>query len=55
MHSFEVQSNESACRKIGRLGLEQVRMDCFTDIAIDVKRATITKPLGLTSIFMSLS
>ena len=24
MHSFEVQSNESACRKSGRLGLEQV-------------------------------
>ena len=24
MHSFEVHSNESACRKNGRLGLEQV-------------------------------
>ena len=24
MHSFEVHSDESACRKIGRLGLEQV-------------------------------
>ena len=24
MHSFEVHSNESACRKSGRLGLEQV-------------------------------
>ena len=24
MHSFEVQSNERACRKIGRIGLEQV-------------------------------
>ena len=24
MHSFEVRSNESACRKSGRLGLEQV-------------------------------
>ena len=23
MHSFEVHSNESACRKSGRLGLEQ--------------------------------
>ena len=23
-HSFEVHSNESACRKSGRLGLEQV-------------------------------
>ena len=26
MHSFEVHSNESACRKSGRLGLEQVMM-----------------------------
>ena len=24
MHSFEVHSNESACRKSGRLGLDQV-------------------------------
>ena len=24
MHSFELHSNESACRNIGRLGLEQV-------------------------------
>ena len=24
MHSFEVHSNESACRKSGRLGLEQI-------------------------------
>ena len=24
MHSFEVHSNESACRKSGRRGLEQV-------------------------------
>ena len=24
MHSFEVHSNESMCRKSGRLGLEQV-------------------------------
>ena len=24
MHSFELQSNESACRNSGRLGLEQV-------------------------------
>ena len=27
MHIFEVHSNESACRKIGRLGLEQVKRD----------------------------
>ena len=26
MHSFEVHSNESACRKSGRLGLEQVKL-----------------------------
>ena len=26
MHSFEVHSNESACRKKARLGLEQVTM-----------------------------
>ena len=25
MHSFEVHSNESVCRKSGRLGLEQVQ------------------------------
>ena len=24
MHSFELHSNESACRKVGRLGLEKV-------------------------------
>ena len=32
MHSFEVHSNESACRKSGRLGLEQVRrhLSCLT-------------------------
>ena len=29
MHSFEVQSNESACRKSGRLGLDQVRSQKF--------------------------
>ena len=27
MHSFEVHSDESACRKSGRLGLEQVPKD----------------------------
>ena len=26
-HSFEVHSNESACRKSGRLGLEQVNRE----------------------------
>ena len=30
MHNFEVHSNESACRKIGRLGLEQVyKQNCL--------------------------
>ena len=33
MHSFEVHSNESACRKSGRLGLEQV-IDAITDFYI---------------------
>ena len=28
MHSFEVHSNESACRKSGRLALEQVINEC---------------------------
>ena len=27
MHSFEVHSNERACRKSGRLGLEQAFME----------------------------
>ena len=27
MHSFEMHSNESTCRKIGRIGLEQVYVD----------------------------
>ena len=27
MHSFEVHSNESTCRKSGRLGLDQVIYD----------------------------
>ena len=27
MHSFEVHSNESACRKSGRLGMDQVNKD----------------------------
>ena len=30
MHSFEVHSNESACRKSGRLRLEQVQRNCET-------------------------
>ena len=31
MHSFEVHSNESACRKKVRIGLEQVKMGSRTD------------------------
>ena len=31
MHSFEVHSNESECRKKVRLGLEQVRWVCLSD------------------------
>ena len=31
MHSFEVHSNESACRKSGRLGLEQVKYHISID------------------------
>ena len=27
MHSFEVHSNESACRKSGSIGLEQVTIE----------------------------
>ena len=30
MHSFEAHSNESTCRKSGRLGLEQVPYDHFS-------------------------
>ena len=29
MHCFEVQSNESACRKNSRPGLEQVSIDSY--------------------------
>ena len=30
MHSFEVHSNENACRKSGRIGLEQVAIKLIT-------------------------
>ena len=30
MHSFEVHSNDSTCRKSGRLGLDQVPMQWHT-------------------------
>ena len=32
MYSFELHSNESACRKSGRLGLEQVNNVCISTI-----------------------
>ena len=35
MHSFEVHSNESACRKKVRLGLEQVNNNCSGVIILD--------------------
>ena len=38
MHSFEVKSNERACRKIGRLGMHQVKYTKCYD-AIYVKHA----------------
>ena len=39
MHSFEVHSNKSACRKSGRLGLEQViYKDHSSGLAIDGKQ-----------------
>ena len=34
MHSFEVHSNESTCRKSGRLGLEQVIKSTCNTIAL---------------------
>ena len=47
MHSFEVHSTESACRKKGRLGLEQflyhstilflVGIDIYPDPLIDIQ------------------
>ena len=32
MPSFEVHSNESACRKSGCIGLEQVTCRCFAGV-----------------------
>ena len=32
MHNFVVHSNESACRKCGRLGLEQVNITEIRDL-----------------------
>ena len=45
MHSFEVHSNESACRKSGRLGLEHVKggeivWNFVKDHIIDKRRTT---------------
>ena len=38
MHTFEVHSNESACIKSGRLGLEQVIMGWFEITQYDNRR-----------------
>ena len=40
MHSFEVHSNESACRKSGRLGLEQVK-SCIHKTSVDIDMVII--------------
>ena len=43
MHSFEVHSNESACRKKVRLGLEQVPYDiCVSNWITYGKKQTVT-------------
>ena len=36
MHSFEVHSNESACRKSGRLGLDQVSGNFLSTIVSNI-------------------
>ena len=44
MHSFVVHSNESACRKSGRLGLEQVKKQpSYEDEDISIGDRPITK------------
>ena len=47
MHSFEVHSNESACRKSGRLGLEQVSWECLIN-ALMLSESLLIKTLMLT-------
>ena len=44
MHSFEEHSNESACRKSDRLGLEQVRCSCENKCFSTLKCKVTTKP-----------
>ena len=44
MHSFEVHSKESACRKSGRLGLEKVQHD-----DADNKNSTLVTIIKKTS------
>ena len=48
MYSFEVNSNESACRKSGRLGLEQVLCPIylFPPSTLELQSGTDTKILG---------
>ena len=53
MHSFEVHSNESACRKKVRLGLEQVYGPAVLPLHMSHKQTknnVYTKPLGITHI-----
>ena len=44
MHSFEVHSNESECRKSGRLGLEQV-IRTLPDLLVQLWKYTGTQNL----------
>ena len=44
MHSFEVHSNESVCRKSGCLGLEQVIRDHFKQRQAECKGALLSTP-----------
>ena len=48
MHSFEVHSNESACRKKVRLGLEQVMYDTWKVLYFIVTDNTWITQAGLT-------
>ena len=47
MHSFEVHSNESACRKKVRLGLEQVITNFWLSLRESVVNLTVPYLLGI--------
>ena len=53
MHSFEVHSNESACRKSGRLGLEQVSFLFIGQVKRILKYDGITKAQWIISVWNS--